>query len=346
MDVILLIYVIILLNMSFAMFRKWKTNTPLQHTYSIIAVGRNESERLPGFLASLKALDYPTELYEIILVDDASSDDTFNQMNEFANEKNNIQVFQVKESEKIGKGKRQALTLAAKHATKDILLFTDTDTEVPVHWISSYNSYFYTIIGMVIGYVRMKHLSLIYRVKRIFSSGLFCSTVGMGIPFSCSGANIAIRRFVYEDIGGHEGLGDFHAGDDKLLLKKMHQLDYKIGYNSDETMIEQNQKYTFKQLLDREIRQYGKIKLSSTYYILFTALVFAFFIFLPFLLVHHMNWVYLAGIILPIYLFYSCSLIIHHERFHPLDYIFLLVYPYYAIFFSIISLFVKAKWKA
>lgn len=346
MDVILLIYAIIMLRMSFSMFRKWKTVNDHQYSYSIIAACRNEEERLPRFLASLEHLSYPVDLYEIILVDDASDDNSLQILNDFAKDKPHVQVISILQEEKTGKGKRQALSLAAFKAKNEILLFTDADTEVPENWISSYNSYFYTLVGMVIGYVRLKNLTGMNRVKRIFSSGLFCSTAGMGMPFSCSGGNMAIKRSVFEEIGGYEGLGDFHAGDDKLLLKQVAKTGQLIAYNADVKVIEQNRTYTFRQWFDRELRHFGKFRQSALLFQIVTILGMAFFLFLPLMILHQAKWLPFIYIITPIYFFYTCSIMKHKERFQVFDYLLLILYPYYVIFFTIIGTFRKAVWKA
>ena len=43
-------------------------------TFSIVVPFRNEAENLPLLLESLEKLKYPTELFEVILVDDESQD--------------------------------------------------------------------------------------------------------------------------------------------------------------------------------------------------------------------------------------------------------------------------------
>ena len=45
-----------------------------KNTFSIIVPFRNEAQNLPACIASLKKLDYPKELLEIIFVNDHSTD--------------------------------------------------------------------------------------------------------------------------------------------------------------------------------------------------------------------------------------------------------------------------------
>jgi len=327
------------------MFHKWRSQSSQMLRYSIIAVCRNEAPRLPAFFESLEKLDYPDDLYEIILVDDASNDGSAQLIQEFVIGKQNAKAFFIKDKDLKQFGKRQALSIATSHATGDVLLMTDADTEVPAAWMASYNHYFNSSVGMVIGYVREKHLGLIKRVKRIFSAGLFCSTIGIRLPFSCAGGNIAIRRSVFEKIGGYDNLGTFQAGDDKLLLRKVHKAQEKVAYNSEVVVYEQNRHYSTRDYLNRELRHFGKFRQSAFYYQFISLLILVFFFYFPFWFIKSGSWLLLMTAIFPLYLFYTMSLIKHHEKFYLSDYLFILIYPYYVIIFSIIGTFMKAKWK-
>lgn len=53
-------------------------------TFSICIAFRNESENLPALLKSLKALNYPKDLFEIILVNDYSTDNSIEIITDFS----------------------------------------------------------------------------------------------------------------------------------------------------------------------------------------------------------------------------------------------------------------------
>jgi poly-beta-1,6-N-acetyl-D-glucosamine synthase len=281
-----------------------------------------------------------------LLVDDASNDGSAQMISDFASGRENTKAFFIKEKDKNQPGKRQALQIATSNATGDILLMTDSDTVVPSHWVDSYNHYFSPNIGMVIGYAREKELGLIARVKKIFSAGMFCSSVGIGYPFSCSGANLAIRRSVFEEIGGYDNLGTFHSGDDKLLLKRVHKIGEKVAYNSEATVYEQPHNYSFTEYWHRELRHFGKFRQSSLHYQFLSLLIVAFFLYFPYWFATGGKILLLPFVLFSLFLFYSFSMFKHKEKFHISDYIFLIIYPYYVIMFSIIGTFWKAKWKA
>jgi cellulose synthase/poly-beta-1,6-N-acetylglucosamine synthase-like glycosyltransferase len=64
-------------TMTLAMQRRGKSSPDRNRAFSVVAVARNEYELLPRCLEALERLDYPPDRYEIVLVDDASEDDTF-----------------------------------------------------------------------------------------------------------------------------------------------------------------------------------------------------------------------------------------------------------------------------
>src|SRR5699024_1765330 len=79
LEIYLLLYVIYIVRL-IAGFSKvsevtLKSSQPSTF-FSVIVPFRNEADNLPTLLDSIKTLDYPIDLFEFILVDDSSSDDS------------------------------------------------------------------------------------------------------------------------------------------------------------------------------------------------------------------------------------------------------------------------------
>ncbi|MCA9396524.1 MAG: glycosyltransferase, partial [Candidatus Omnitrophica bacterium] len=112
----------------------WK---PQEHAprVSFIIPCRNESLNLPRLLPTLAAQDYPN--LEIILIDDRSEDDTYEQLRNFAASHSN--VIAVKGADKPAEwtGKAHALHQAVQRAKGEWLLFSDADTQHESHSVSS-----------------------------------------------------------------------------------------------------------------------------------------------------------------------------------------------------------------
>ena len=92
---------------------------------SIIFGALNEAAELPSSLPTMLALDYPD--YELIAVDDRSTDDTGGILDDFAARNPRLKVVHITELPPGWLGKPHALHTGSKIATASWLVFTDAD---------------------------------------------------------------------------------------------------------------------------------------------------------------------------------------------------------------------------
>lgn len=104
---------------------------------SIIVPARNEQRNLPRLLPSLLKLDYPTDKYEIIVVNDNSDDRTGAILAEFQSQDARLQVVNGTPLAAGWMGKPHALVQGAAIASGAWLLFTDADTVYQPHALLS-----------------------------------------------------------------------------------------------------------------------------------------------------------------------------------------------------------------
>lgn len=97
---------------------------------SIIVPAYNEDSIISDCLSSLLALDYPKDKYEIIVVNDGSTDKTADVVNVFAKTYQNFLSLS-----KENGGKASAQNLGVKHANGRFILITDADAIVEKKWI-------------------------------------------------------------------------------------------------------------------------------------------------------------------------------------------------------------------
>jgi len=105
-----------------------KKSSPYEPYISVIVPAFNEGKVIAGRIDNLLRLDYPKENYEIIIVDDGSTDNTCQIAEEFIREhKTNSEPYLklVKEEERRGKASR--INLGKQHAKGNIVLVTDAD---------------------------------------------------------------------------------------------------------------------------------------------------------------------------------------------------------------------------
>jgi len=342
MDPFVFIFSVFLIILGLGILRNWTVTEVKELSYSIIIACRNEEKNLPRLFDSLSNLNYPKDKFEIIIVDDASSDNSSQMIKSFCEEQINTSSFELNEKSKEYLGKKAALKLAVEKAKFEILLFTDADCFPKKDWINSYNNYFTDRTGFVVGSYEEINAGYFRRFCNQLSSAIYACTIGLGFPFSAAGGNMAVRKKVFEQVNGYETIKQHIAGDDKQLLNLIKDTSWEIRYNP-EVLVSTEADLTNSHHRDK--RKYGKFEMSSPLFKVFTLLIFLFYLYLPFRIILMQEWLnffsyYLGGI-----LFWSANLIKHNFKFKPLDLIFIVIYPYYIIYYSILGLSGNWKWK-
>ena len=132
-------------------FAKPQKITPKRIPISVIVCAKNEEENVDKFIPLLAEQNYPD--FEIVLIDDASSDDTLDIFEEFEKQYPNIRLVKVENNEAFWGNKKYALTLGIKAAKKEYLLFTDADCyPTSKEWITAMSSQFTMQKTIVLGY--------------------------------------------------------------------------------------------------------------------------------------------------------------------------------------------------
>ncbi len=339
------LFAFILILLSFAMLRWFPRQHFETHSFSIIVAIRNEADLIMEFLTSLEKLDYDDDKYEIILVDDASIDSTAFIIEKYIEDKPQYKLIKLKEKSSEYLGKKAALKAGVEESQNDLLIFTDADTTIPRNWLTSMNTYYTDNTGFVIGYVRKRDISNIPRFKRLMSVGIFASTAGLGLPFSCSGGNLSIRRETFNEIGGYDSIKHEVAGDDKLLLKLVNKTKWKVSYNSDIKVLESNRQESLVDGINREKRQMGKFRMSSPLYMFVSLLTLIFFIWLPIQVILYKSWLLLLPYSIGMLFFYIASCIRHREEIKVTDLVLIYILPYQMLLFSVWGALTGFKWK-
>ncbi len=189
---------------------------------SIIIPARNEATNLPKCLASIAKQSYPTTLFEVILLDDHSEDDTFLLAQNFAQSHPNMQAVQLTEQS----SKKKAIETGIALATGDLIVCTDADCLLPPDWLWLLACFFEEkqakFIAAPVNFHGEKN-----RLQR-FQSLDFLGMMGVagagfqaGSGLLCNGANLAYPKAVFLEVGGFEGIAGLASGDDMLLLHKV-----------------------------------------------------------------------------------------------------------------------------
>src|SRR6476661_6502145 len=132
-------------------FSKAQKNNPKRIPISVIVCAKNEAENVAKFVPILAEQDYPD--FELVLIDDASSDNTLELFEAFEKQYPNVKLVKVENNEAFWGNKKFALTLGIKAAKNEYLLFTDADCKpASTQWIKEMTSHFTLHKTIVLGY--------------------------------------------------------------------------------------------------------------------------------------------------------------------------------------------------
>ena len=191
---------------------------------SVVVAARDEEKHLPKCLEALLCQTYPRELYEIIVVDDRSCDETGVIVEGYGARNPQVKGVTVSEEPRTLSGKQNALIEGLSVSSGTIFVNTDADCVVPETWIEELVARFDSETGLVAGMSVAEGRGWFYRLQAL--DLLFLQTVaggfcGLGKPMSCIGNNLAYRREAYESCGGFEKIG-FSVTEDTALLRAIH----------------------------------------------------------------------------------------------------------------------------
>jgi len=194
---------------------------------SVVVAARNEEKNIATLLTSLLNQSYPKELFEIIIVDDNSSDTTAKIVRNYAEKDERVKLISVDEPIGNRSPKKLAISKGIASSKGEIILTTDADCTIPRQWIEIMCSYFKNDVGAVMSWVQEKNSgTMFHKVESLDAFSLVlvgAGGVGIGLPFIANGANFAYRKKVFEEISGFSGIEHFVSGDDDLFLLKMRQ---------------------------------------------------------------------------------------------------------------------------
>lgn len=239
--------------------RSYGRDASYQPTVSVIIAARNEEKNIAECITSLVLLDYPEEKYEIIVVDDNSTDNTAAIVRDFTR-KHPRQVKLVHAHPGVGdlRGKANALLQGIEQSNGEILFFTDADCTVQPAWVKETLSYYTEGVGIVAGFTFLTSEKMFEGIQAIdwfLLFGVAASTAAWNIPLTAVGNNLSVRRSAYNEVGGYRNL-PFSVTEDYALVQKIHQktkLRVRYLLNS-ETLVQSKPCNSWKELFRQKQR--------------------------------------------------------------------------------------------
>lgn len=193
-------------------------DSPSLPPVSIIVPFRNEEAKLPELLKQVETLDYPSNRFELVLVDDHSEDRSAEIAKDFL-EQSVFSVNLLRLTDNYGK--KAAIALAIAESQFDIIVQTDADGRFSRNWLRSMTHYLNDRTRVVVGAVHMVpgrgFWSGFAALEYMSLQAVTAAFAGINNPIMASGANLLYRKEVWDQTRIHSKR---LSGDDTFLIQE------------------------------------------------------------------------------------------------------------------------------
>lgn len=344
------------------------TNLPSKTRFSVIIPFRNEAENLPSLLESIKALQYPRHLFEIIFVDDDSKDNSAEIIKKVLDTKflkknfTRTDISIIKNIRTTNSPKKEAITTAINLAKYEWIITTDADCIVPKYWLDSFDEFIQQTLACCIAapvtyHTNSRFLNRFQTLDMLSLQGATMGSFGINKPFLCNGANFGYKKEVFMQVNGFEGNTNIASGDDIFLLEKLvkHHPKAVRFLKCEQAIVTTSSQPTWNELLAQRIRWAAKTTSYNQWFGKFTGLM-----------VLLMNALFIVCVLLTItgilkvkILFYTAFIKFNidvlllyktatffnqNDILKSVPFAFI-VYPFFCVYVAFLSLFKGFKWK-
>lgn len=227
---------------------------------SVLVPARNEAENIGVCLRSLLQQTYPAAQFQVIVIDDHSTDDTAAIVQQFvqgvvheqqepgvraATEGGSPSIVCLRLADhNSGAGpvkahKKFAIETGVRAATGDLIVTTDADCRFHPDWLQTIAGFYEASgakfiaapvrIGKSIGGRhsgagdRLSLLAVFQTLDFITLQGITGAAVYKRFHSMCNGANLAYEKKSFYEVDGFKGIDSIPSGDDMLLMHKIYK---------------------------------------------------------------------------------------------------------------------------
>lgn len=337
----------------FGNFSSKKRDKPFVKTsvypISVLICAKNEAENLKKNLPLILSQDYPN--FEVVLINDGSTDSTLKVMKRFKKEHDTIKIVDVKSIEAFWGNKKYALTLGIKASTHEHLLFTDADCKpLSNQWIKEMVNHFANDKSIVIGYgayekVRKSFLNKLIRFETLLTALQYFSYAKLGQPYMAVGRNLAYTKSLFFQANGFINHMNIKSGDDDLFVNEVATSSNTALCSSENGFTESIAKTTYSDWILQKRRHISTSKHYKTKHKLMLALFYVSqiaFLMLAVVLISSLQfWQIVVGLIVLRYIVVYISLAAAAKKLREKDLIVLIPLLELFLVVSQLSIFIK-----
>ena len=190
--------------------------------FSVIISARNEARNLIKYLPSILEQDYPT--FEVIIIDDNSTDDTSKILNHFKGQYAHLHIIKIEH--KKSAGKKEGLQRAIRNTKYEWLVFTDADCYPKSNqWLRKMASKCDEKTEIILGYSPYSKenglLNDFIRYETFMTAVIYGTFTLSGIPYMGVGRNMAYKKSTFLNTVNKEKFEKTASGDDDLAVNAM-----------------------------------------------------------------------------------------------------------------------------
>jgi glycosyltransferase involved in cell wall biosynthesis len=204
------------------LFSKKRTETQPTFPISVIIFAKNNAENITNFLPFILSQKYPT--FEVVLIDNNSSDNSEEIINLFAKNNSNIKIVSVENNEAFWGSKKYALTLGIKAAKYEHLLFIEPNCKpVSDFWIAEMSKEFSENKNIVLGYSTFKNektiSNFLIRFYHFIVALQYLNFSKLGMPMMADGKNLGYKKSEFYRAKGYINHMKQELGEDDLFIQ-------------------------------------------------------------------------------------------------------------------------------
>lgn len=224
---------------------------------SVVVCAHNEEKNLHELIPLLLDQDHPD--YEVIIVEDRSTDNSFDLLREQMKKDNRLRMVRIEYLPSHVNAKKHGLSLAIKVARKDVVLLTDADCRPQSrNWIRSMTGMMDERAQIVLGYspyFREKgFLNSFIRFETLMTGIQYLSFALLKVPYMGVGRNLAYRRSLFMNNNGFRDLIGITGGDDDLFVNRHASSENTRVCISSDALVYSNPKTNWKSYFRQKLR--------------------------------------------------------------------------------------------
>jgi len=256
---------------------------------SVVVAARNEEKVIKETLLSLARQNYPRDCYEIVVVNDRSTDATGRIIREMQQLIPNLRSITITDRQENISPKKRALIEAVKTINSNYILTTDADCRHDEDWLASYVALITDNLGIATG-LTVFHLEE-YRnsferiwqgmqnIEYISEQLVAAGAIGHNVGFTANGNNMLFNRQLYEKYEQEAIQKQVISGDDFFIIQTAQKYRFRLRFSlNPATIVHTPPQRTLKDLLNQRARWSSKISRASSPVVLFAANTFIYYL--------------------------------------------------------------------